>query len=178
MLVPVASTHLYIAWSRKSASWQRTKAGLTPFDRALDELATFETMSSGAQAATPARYAIRQALDQEYQKFIIRQRADAAQSRFKAGIALGQDEGASNATPGSAVTTAEGKGSRAIATRRDFFGRIIDDAQPQSNSRSGQKSSQSNKGNHDEKKVWVSFHEGFSNAVRKPITLEELIRGF
>ena len=29
-----------------------------------------------------------------------------------------------------------------------------------------------------ERKVWVSFHEGFSNAVRKPITLEELMRGF
>ncbi len=25
--------------------------------------------------------------------------------------------------------------------------------------------------------VWVSFHEGFSNAVRKPITLDELLRG-
>ena len=28
-----------------------------------------------------------------------------------------------------------------------------------------------------EGRVWVSFHEGFSNAVRKPITMEELMRG-
>ncbi|RMD42304.1 hypothetical protein DV735_g2832, partial [Chaetothyriales sp. CBS 134920] len=27
-------------------------------------------------------------------------------------------------------------------------------------------------------RVWVSFHEGFSNAVRKPITLKELMEGF
>jgi len=26
-------------------------------------------------------------------------------------------------------------------------------------------------------KVWVTFHEGYSNAVRKPITIEELMRG-
>ena len=26
-------------------------------------------------------------------------------------------------------------------------------------------------------RVWVSFHEGFSNAVRKPITLAELMKG-
>lgn len=29
----------------------------------------------------------------------------------------------------------------------------------------------------DDNKVWVSFHEGFSNAVSKPITIEELLRG-
>lgn len=29
----------------------------------------------------------------------------------------------------------------------------------------------------DDNKVWVSFHEGFSNAVRKPLTIEELLRG-
>ena len=29
----------------------------------------------------------------------------------------------------------------------------------------------------EEHRVWVSFHEGFSNAVRKPISLEELMRG-
>jgi chromosome transmission fidelity protein 18 len=27
-----------------------------------------------------------------------------------------------------------------------------------------------------EGKVWVSYHEGFSNAVRKPLTLAELMR--
>jgi chromosome transmission fidelity protein 18 len=28
-----------------------------------------------------------------------------------------------------------------------------------------------------EGRVWVSFHEGFSNAVRKPVTLREIMSG-
>ena len=145
---------------------------------ALDELATFETASSGGQATAPARYAIRQALDQEFQKRIIRQRADAAQSRFKAGSVPGQSDEVSSAVAGSAVTAAEGKGSEVTAARRDLFGRIIGDDQPQFNPSIGEKPKKSARGNDDEKTVWVSFHEGFSNAVRKPITLEELMRGF
>jgi chromosome transmission fidelity protein 18 len=26
-------------------------------------------------------------------------------------------------------------------------------------------------------RIWVSFHEGFSNAVRKPVTLDDIMRG-
>lgn len=29
----------------------------------------------------------------------------------------------------------------------------------------------------DANKVWITYHEGFSDAVRKPITVEELLRG-
>jgi hypothetical protein len=25
--------------------------------------------------------------------------------------------------------------------------------------------------------IWASFHEGFSNAARKPVSLQELLRG-
>lgn len=28
-----------------------------------------------------------------------------------------------------------------------------------------------------EARVWVSYHEGFSNAVRKPVTLKEILSG-
>jgi chromosome transmission fidelity protein 18 len=30
----------------------------------------------------------------------------------------------------------------------------------------------------EERRVWVSFHEGYSNAVRKPITLKEFLDSF
>lgn len=30
----------------------------------------------------------------------------------------------------------------------------------------------------EEGRIWMSFHEGFSNAVRKPITLSDLMEGF
>ena len=153
---------------------------LTLLDRALDELATFETASLVGQATTaPARYAIRQALDQEYQKFLVRERAAAAQSKFKADSIPGQNVEAYNAVNVSAVAATGEEKQKVAATRRDFFGRTVIDAQPQSLSAgNGDKLRKSPKDNECENKVWVSFHEGFSNAVRKPITLEELIRDF
>jgi chromosome transmission fidelity protein 18 len=45
------------------------------------------------------------------------------------------------------------------------------------NAESERKSRKGKKDGKDDNKVWVSFHEGFSNAVRKPITIEELLRG-
>jgi len=73
------------------------------------------------------------------------------------------------------------KTTKPVAAKRDFFGRIINEARPQpkdgteANELAGQQESAEKR---EDRKVWVSFHEGFSNAVRKPITLEELMRGF
>ncbi len=94
------------------------------------------------------------------------------------GTTPGQSEEISSAVNEGAVTITEGGKSNVAAARCDFFGRIVHDAQPPSISNSGEKPDKFGKGNNDENKVWVSFHEGFSNAVRKPITLEELMRGF
>lgn len=58
--------------------------------------------------------------------------------------------------------------------KRDFFGRVVEDVRPGSSE--GKPTRQS--GQQEEGMVWVSFHEGSSTAVRKPITLEELMRGF
>jgi len=141
----------------------------------MDGLATFETASRGGKATTPAGYAIRQALNQEYQKYLIRQSVDAAQSRSRAGSNPGQSDKSSSAINKSAVAAVEGKKVKIIATRRDFFGRVVNDVQPESLAPSNSEKHKSVDGEH---KVWMSFHEGFSNAVRKPITLEDLMRGF
>lgn len=65
---------------------------------------------------------------------------------------------------------------KAVEVKRDFFGRIIEDQHPQSADTDVKRQS------HDKVKeadrVWASFNEGFSNAVRKPITLRELMDGF
>lgn len=142
----------------------------------MDELATFETASRSGQATAPARYAVRQALDQEYQKYLIRQSVDAAQSRFKAGNIPGQSDESSSTVNKRGVAAAEGKKVKTVVTRRDFFGRVVSDAQPKSLNPSN--SEKQKKSVNDDNKVWMSFHEGFSNAVRKPITLEDLMRGF
>ena len=80
-----------------------------------------------------------------------------------------------------ATTGLKHEATKAKSAKRDFFGRIIvNEACPKSDMADSESSTM--KGN-DEKRmgkkagnVWVSFHEGFSNAVRKPVTLEDLMK--
>lgn len=65
--------------------------------------------------------------------------------------------------------------------KRDFFGRVVQE-HPISigdGKETDQKGCPRNPDPSKESrgKVFVSFHEGFSNAVRKPITLDDLMRG-
>jgi chromosome transmission fidelity protein 18 len=69
--------------------------------------------------------------------------------------------------------------AHAISVQKDFFGRVI-----KTQVRPLQETDGNNRGKardepfgKAETKVWVTFHEGFSNAVRKPITLDELLQG-
>lgn len=144
-------------------------------------MATFETQNCSTTAS--ARYAIRQVLEQEYQKYLLRQRADARQARYKAGGSLGSEANLGAEDKENVSTEVDGVILKPVAVKRDFFGRIIDVALPtvrgllsQGESEKSQNSKSDEEGK--ERKVWVSFHEGFSNAVRKPITLDELMRGF
>ena len=64
---------------------------------------------------------------------------------------------------------------------RDFFGRIIvNDARPGSAAaaNSGTAMQRAAAARKAEDRVWISFHEGFSNAVRKPISLREFWESF
>lgn len=147
--------------------------------RPLDQLATFETASQVGQTAAPTRYAIRQAMHQEYQKYLLRKNADVRQARFHAGGNADVDGLLHpDTTYGVETPLAEAK-AKGAAVKRDFFGRVISEPLPVSGNGqdSGNEGGQRpvSKGGVEERKVWVSFHEGFSNAVRKPITLEELM---
>lgn len=125
-------------------------------------------------ATSTTRYAIRQALDQEHQKFLVSQRARASQAKLGAGGITD----ISTMGPRSSTSTRE-KGS-ATGLKRDFFGRIIQgqpsgDQQAKETGQGSSKDPSSSERNKD--KVFLSFHEGYSNAVRKPITLDDLMRG-
>lgn len=62
--------------------------------------------------------------------------------------------------------------------KKDFFGRIVAQEEDQDTVEGRRKKRKQEKEERDEEqKVWLSFHEGFSNAVRKGITLEELMSG-
>lgn len=84
--------------------------------------------------------------------------------------------------PAAAGHPAESAGSMAnVLLKRDFFGRVINNPRPPS---AGKGASNENGSRltgvakEEEPRVWVSFHEGYSNAVRKPITLTELLSSF
>lgn len=145
-------------------------------------MAAFETACQSSSTTAPARYAIRQALDQEYQKHLLRQCADARQARYKAGGGFGSEADLEGNKENVGINE-HGETLKPVAVKRDFFGRIIDVYLPAQRGQSSQgESEESQVSKSDEKwnerKVWVSYHEGFSNAVRKPVTLDELMRGF
>ncbi|KAH8597287.1 hypothetical protein B0O99DRAFT_651118 [Bisporella sp. PMI_857] len=144
-------------------------------DPPLDTFVTFDTTSVSVAAPAPVRYAVRQVLDQEYQKNIIVRENAARQARYRAG-------NPDNDMDYSFAATKENQGpytqEKVFATKKDFFGRVIKDAIPlqeiddNDQETTGKRNKDGNGG-----KVWVSYHEGFSNAVRKPITIDELLRG-
>jgi chromosome transmission fidelity protein 18 len=121
-------------------------------------------------------------LDQEFQKNILVRENAARQARYKLG----------NPDEDDTYVFTDNKENRenkrdfdfdAISTvKKDFFGRVLNDnvVQPL-RERDGNAGKRKKKGGEtkgkDDNKVWVSFHEGFSNAVRKPLTVEELLRG-
>ncbi|KFX93267.1 hypothetical protein O988_06890 [Pseudogymnoascus sp. VKM F-3808] len=145
----------------------------------LDTLIDYPTagVESSFSSAAPIRYAVRQVLDQEYQKAMKLMATTARQMRFKEGNLLGED---------TTYTFKTGYGDKPIKNidmdenplkiKKDFFGRVLSvRAGPL-----GETDGNSQKmlgGEEKENKVWVTYHEGFSNAVRKPITLDELLGG-
>lgn len=145
----------------------------------LDLLATFETSADvlhGTQA--PTRYAVRQVLDQELQKTNSLRENAARQARFKAGNPHASEDYIFDNKENAKVVKSAMPG---IKVKRDFFGRVIQSApQPLSesdgNSADKRKAGGKSQGR-AEARIWVTYHEGMNNAVRKPITLDELLRG-
>ena len=154
---------------------------LNVYLRPLDTLATFHTSDQAGQTVTTTRYAVRQALDQEYRKIVVRKNAEARQARYRIG---GNDELESEVsinTAGGESTDPTQRQPKPVAPKRDFFGRSISRDDPLSdtpqgmNEVKGQQKGLSGEGV-ESRNAWITFHEGFSNAVRKPITLAELMR--
>ncbi|CAK7562362.1 MAG: Chromosome transmission fidelity protein 18 [Sporothrix epigloea] len=169
-------------------------------DPDLDMLASFETATASglltATGAAPTRYAVRQVLDQELRKTLAARDDAARQARFQAGVAS-----AVAIVPGDAdkengnrdenkigrlkrTSTAAGLGhDEHVAVKRDFFGRILAPSEAlagQDSSGNAHDGRARNRGGDDSKaeaqRVWVTFHEGLNNAVRKSISVDEFLR--
>ncbi|KAI9842737.1 MAG: hypothetical protein M1838_002996 [Thelocarpon superellum] len=197
----------------------------------LDTLTSFETAtkSKGSASSTMTRYAIRQVLDQEQQKYILKQQNEARQARYHGGRGRWGEADAAETQSGArdgngkrsdammldqayAKAASSAAGASTTARKRDFFGRPVSNSESRPRppldvdgpgSDAARKKHRSvapstdgaecegeeNQGGEgwegggeegkdkQENKVWISFHEGFSNAVRKPVTLEELLLG-
>jgi chromosome transmission fidelity protein 18 len=145
--------------------------------RPIDTLTAFHMAKSTGTAPAPVRYAVRQVLDQEHRKETLLRLANARQAR---SAKLDTDNGEVH-TEDKENRHPNGKYRKAApsmnAVKRDFFGRIINEVRPVS---AGGKSNAEDKtaSTDEESRVWISFHEGYSNAVRKPLTLKELLENF
>ncbi|KAI2635321.1 hypothetical protein GGS21DRAFT_75978 [Xylaria nigripes] len=142
----------------------------------LDHLATFETSAAVLQGTqAPTRYAVRQVLDQELQKVNLLRENAARQARYKAGNPHGSEDyvfGKENVAAGAAKNAMP-----AVAVKKDFFGRVIKtEARPLSETGGNNTDRRAGGAGMKETKVWVTYHEGMNNAVRKPIALDELLR--
>ncbi|KAL4892470.1 P-loop containing nucleoside triphosphate hydrolase protein [Aspergillus ambiguus] len=137
----------------------------------LDTLISFSKTKGSTPAAVssgPVRYAVRQVLDQEYRKEKVRKQAEALGSSKLAQKTKGKSDGQNDETNKSA--------RYGSTVKRDFFGRIIHEPEPQPDS--SQEPPVQSEASKAGRKAWVTYHDGFSNAVRKPILMSELLAGF
>ncbi|RJE27187.1 Chromosome transmission fidelity protein [Aspergillus sclerotialis] len=137
----------------------------------LDSLITFSktrgTSLSTLSGSAPVRYAVRQVLDQEYRKETVRKHSEAiSSSKLEKTAGKSADE---QKQKNNSDKVASG------IVKRDFFGRVIrEPTPPPTDSEESRKLREANKAG---RKVWVTYHDGFSNAVRKPISMAELLAG-
>ncbi|KAF2719311.1 P-loop containing nucleoside triphosphate hydrolase protein, partial [Polychaeton citri CBS 116435] len=151
----------------------------------LDTMGTFETggkLLAGNMAAK-ARYGVRQILQQEWAREEKRKSEAMRQARFN-----GTGKAANTKLVDTSDTSKERAKSGGLPggplrkIKRDFFGRpiVVQESSIDENGEGNHKKDNGGKGSGESgqgSRNWVTFHEGFSNAVRKPINLAELMRG-
>lgn len=144
---------------------------LTLHHSPVDSLVTFSKTQGTSMASSsgnaPVRYAVRQALDQEYRKETMRKHSDVLNASTK-GVKAALVKSATEQQHDAAQRIREG------LIKRDFFGRVIEETPKSKDSGDQSHKDESSKAG---RKVWVTYHEGFSNAVRKPISMGELLTG-
>ncbi|KAK3670378.1 Chromosome transmission fidelity protein 18 [Recurvomyces mirabilis] len=166
-------------------SWQAPSQWIYRMEPSIDVLGTYSTGGKDfgdSAVGGKQRFAVRQVLDQEWKK-AERKRAEAARmARFKGGAVAGEEDDAEAAISLSASAAIDSEAARIakMAVKRDFFGRVIVAPVPSPASAGGDQgkgkaTTTTEEG--PEGRIWVTFHEGFSNAVRKPIGLGELMKG-
>jgi chromosome transmission fidelity protein 18 len=133
----------------------------------LDELIAFSRIKCSS-----IDHSVRQILDQEYRKESVKKQSESSQFKFTKPESQSSEKTVN--TEGSENIAGKKYTRDNPGIKRDFFGRIINDATPGPAKKFGESQRKSVSRN-SERSVWVTFHEGFSNAVRKPISMNELL---
>ncbi|KAL1900335.1 Chromosome transmission fidelity protein 18 [Ceratocystis pirilliformis] len=133
----------------------------------LDELAVYKTLTDkSATFLAPTRYAVRQVLDQELAKVIRARETAARQARFQNG---GSEEYAFEEMQVPTSVCRAGTRPDNTKVKRDFFGRVIAE-RPKAEGQAGEKKENT-------VDVWVRYNEGLNNAVRKPVSVADFLKG-
>ncbi|EXJ76906.1 hypothetical protein A1O3_10063 [Capronia epimyces CBS 606.96] len=140
----------------------------------LDLLLSFH-FDKATKSTAPTRYAVRQVLDQELKKEKLLQSSLTRMAR--SGVLDTRKLGDQDKENLGSIKNSKQAMIKDAGSKRDFFGRIINETRPTSSGKGAVAQMTTETAPH-EGRVWVSFHEGFSNAVRRPITLKELMDGF
>ncbi len=118
-------------------------------------------------------------LDQELTRTIALRESQARQSRFHAGAGEGEAPPPSTAEARTLASLMPSRNDdkenggmvKEKLVKRDFFGRVLEvRALEELDEKAAEKAAQK------QRKVWVTFHEGLNNAVRKPISLAEFLK--
>lgn len=181
-------------------------AQLLTCDSPIDTLSLYHFSTSKTKTTSitnqPTRYAIRQVLDQELRKEKLLQASLSRQARGQGlinsshvdfRVSIEDDTERKNLDPKSNSHRPVAKPTK---IRRDFFGRPIATYLPtpppeavtignvdasiivQALATNGKAKREIGAENEESERIWMSFNQGFSNAVRKPITLSDLLEGF
>lgn len=143
---------------------------------ALDDLGSFATGGAGFGVAggKSTRFAVRQVLEQEFRKEEQRRAELARLERMPAGSM------ATAAPQLKRIGTSMGDDDAATIKKtkvvKDFFGRVVVVEKPTNETRAEEEKRERREAGEPEGRVWITYHEGFSNAVKKPLTLAELMK--
>lgn len=183
-----------IGWSRELQEHDEIEIHAN-IDRAVDTLSAYHFAHVGkakpsSSASQPTRYAVRQVLDQELRKA---RSLQASEARLNRGGGLLTDSArAMSYEQDDKENEDPAKEAKTTRVKRDFFGRPIAVEVVSDVSMSGDKKldassiakrtafkgkAQDASDGAEGSRTWVSFNEGFSNAVRKPITMSDLLNG-
>lgn len=142
-------------------------------------MSIFETASSLIATQAPTRFAVRQVLDQELQASILRKENASRAARLKGGGGAVMHDDKENEAAKLRARELLKEALLKEEVKKDFFGRVIVSKPLQElDANSGEpKRPRAGQEKQEAQRVWVTYHEGLNNAVRKPISLAELMRG-